>query len=130
MNVLATALSRAMTESTHDLVVLDRDSGDWNRYPWPEVHARAEAVAVRILDGPDGAVGLVGEPTVEFVAAIVGTWLAGRALSILPGPVRGADDGQWAHSTLERFTGIGVGWCSARDGAGPVARQRLRPARA
>ena len=108
MNVLATALSRAMTESTHDLVVLDRDSGTWNRYPWTEVHARAESVAARILDGPDGAVGLVGEPTVEFVAAIAGTWMAGRALSILQGPVRGADVSQWARATLDRFTGVGV----------------------
>lgn len=101
-----------MTTSTHDLVLLDRDGGTWNRHPWPEVHARAESVAVRILDGPAdaaGAVGLVGEPTVEFVAAIVGTWLAGRAVSILPGPVRGADDTRWAQTTLDRFAGIGVG---------------------
>ena len=53
-----------------------------------------------ILAGPAGAVGLVGEPTVEFVAAIQGAWLAGRAVSILPGPVRGADAAQWADATL------------------------------
>ncbi|PRC49336.1 long-chain fatty acid--CoA ligase, partial [Mycobacterium sp. ITM-2017-0098] len=34
--------------------------------------------------------------------------LAGRSLSILPGPVRGADDRQWAQSTVDRFSGIGV----------------------
>jgi long-chain-fatty-acid--[acyl-carrier-protein] ligase len=108
MSVLATALSRAMTASSHDLVVLDRDSGGWNRFPWQEVHARAENVAARILDGPGGAVGLVGEPTVEVVAAIQGTWLAGRSLSILPGPVRGADPRQWASATGRRFGDIGV----------------------
>lgn len=43
------------------------------------------------------------------VAAIQGAWLAGRALSILPGPIRGADERQWAHSTAQRLTGIGVG---------------------
>ncbi|KWX56590.1 long-chain-fatty acid--ACP ligase MbtM [Mycobacterium sp. NAZ190054] len=108
MSALASALSRAMTSSPRDLILLDRTSGQWNRHPWPEVHARAENIAERVLNGPDGAVGLVGEPTVEFVAAIHGAWLAGRALSILPGPVRGADDRQWAHATAERFAGIGV----------------------
>lgn len=108
MTELATALSRAMTASTRDLVVLDRTSGEWTRHPWQEVHARAENIAERIVDGPSGAVGLVGEPTIEFVAAIQGAWLAGRALSILPGPVRGADAQQWALATTQRFTGIGV----------------------
>jgi long-chain-fatty-acid--[acyl-carrier-protein] ligase len=97
-----------MTASTNDLVVLDRASGDWVRHPWQEVHARAENIAERILDAPDGAVGLVGEPTIEFVSGIQGAWLAGRALSILPGPVRGADEQQWARATAERFAGIGV----------------------
>lgn len=109
MSVLADAMTRAMRTSERDLVVLDRDSGAWARHPWPEVHARAERIATRVLDGPGGAVGLVGEPTVEFVAAIQGAWLAGRAVSILPGPVRGADEHRWAAATLDRFAGIGVG---------------------
>lgn len=108
MSALAAALSRAMTSSANDLVLLDRASGQWIRHPYQELHARAENIAEQILDGPDGAVGLVGEPTVEFIAAIQGVWLAGRSLSILPGPIRGADDRQWAHSTAERFAGIGV----------------------
>jgi long-chain-fatty-acid--[acyl-carrier-protein] ligase len=108
VSVLATAVSQAMTASPRELVLLDRASGQWSRHPWQEVHARAENIAERVLDGPDGAVGLVGEPTVEFVAAIQGAWLARRAVSILPGPIRGADDRQWAQSTAERFAGIGV----------------------
>ena len=108
MSALATALSQAMTTSTNNLVVLDRASGQWTPHPWQEVHARAENIADRILDGPAGAVGLVGEPTVEFVAAIQGAWLAGRSLSVLPGPIRGADAQQWARTTAERFDGIGV----------------------
>lgn len=107
--MLAGALTRAMTRSVHDLVVLDQDSGTWQRHPWPQVHARAQGVAARILDADrPGAVGLVGEPTVELVAAIQGAWLAGRSLSILPGPVRGADPQQWARATLKRFHSIGV----------------------
>lgn len=81
-----------MTASSDELVVLDQDTGTWNRYPWQEVHARAELVAARILaEDSGGAVGLVGESTVDLVAAIQGVWLAGRSVSILPGPVRGAD---------------------------------------
>lgn len=108
MSVLASALTRAMTESNHDLVVLDRASGTWIRHPWSEVHLRAENVAARILDGPAGDIGLIGEPNVEFIAAIQGAWLAGRAVSILPAPIRGADPQQWAAATRQRFTNIGV----------------------
>ena len=94
MSVLATALSGAMRTSAHDLVVFDKAADAWTRRPWSQVYARAEGIASRILDQPQsGAVGLVGEPTADFVAAIHGTWLAGRSLSILPGPVRGADRG-------------------------------------
>ncbi|HXY67771.1 MAG TPA: long-chain-fatty acid--ACP ligase MbtM [Mycobacterium sp.] len=101
MSVLASALSRAMTASSDDLVVLDQDSGTWNRYPWQKVHARAELVAARILAEDSGG-------AVDLVAAIQGVWLAGRSVSILPGPVRGADPQQWAQSTLNRFIAAGV----------------------
>ncbi len=109
MSALASALTGAMTRSEHDLVVFDSDAGAWQHHPWPQVHARAQSVAARILDGDGiGAVGLVGEPTADLVAAIQGAWLAGRSVSILPGPIRGAEPGQWAHATLDRFHRIGV----------------------
>jgi long-chain-fatty-acid--[acyl-carrier-protein] ligase len=109
VSVLATALSRAMRTSAHDLVVFDREAETWTRHPWPQIHARAESIAARILDEPQlGAVGLVGEPTADFVAAVQGVWLAGQSLSILPGPVRGADPQNWARATLTRFAGLGV----------------------
>ena len=108
MSALASALTEAMTTSVHDLVVLDQETREWSRHPWPEVHARAENVAARALDDDAGAIGLVGEPTVELIAAIQGGWLAGAAVAILPGPVRGADPAQWAQATLTRFDGIGV----------------------
>ena len=109
MSVLAEAVARAMQTSPHDLVIFDLDTESWNRYPWPEIHGRAEIVSARVLDEEQpGAVSLVGEPTADFVAAIQGAWLAGQSVSILPGPIRGADPQHWARSTLTRFTGIGV----------------------
>lgn len=109
MNVLAAAMREAMTRSPHDLMVLDKDTDAWSACPWPEVHGIAESVATRLLQQDHvGAVGLVGEPTIELVAAIQGAWLAGAAVSILPRPRRGADPSEWAHSTLSRFSGIGV----------------------
>ncbi|GAS94957.1 long-chain-fatty-acid--CoA ligase [Mycolicibacterium canariasense] len=108
MNPLAEALRQSMTTSTNDLHVFDTEAGTWTRHPWAEVHARAENVAARICADGATAVGLVGDPNVELIAAITGAFLAGAAVSILPGPVRGADPKRWAQSTLARFDGIGV----------------------
>lgn len=108
MNELAAALSAAMTGAATSLHVLDTGSGEWEDHPWQEVHARAENIAERIVDDEVCAVGLVGEPTVELLAAIQGAFLAGAGLSILPGPVRGADPEQWADATVARFRSIGV----------------------
>jgi long-chain-fatty-acid--[acyl-carrier-protein] ligase len=110
MSELAAAMSRSMQTATTDLAIFDKETSEWQRRPWPEVHGLAEGIAAWLLDHDrPTAVGLVGEPTVEFIAAIQGTWLTGAAISILPGPVRGADLQQWADSTLTRFAGIGVG---------------------
>lgn len=109
MNVLTTALTAALTASTDDLVLFDTETRTWSRHPWTQVYARAENAADRIGQDGSRAVGLVGEPTVEFVSAIIGAFLAGAAVSVLPGPVRGADVGHWAQSTFTRFASIGVG---------------------
>lgn len=108
MTELADALSAAMRGAPTKLAVLDTDSDRWVHHPWQEVHARSENIATRIVDDGSAAVGLVGEPTVELVAAIPAAFFAGAALSILPGPIRRADPQQWAKSTLERFATIGV----------------------
>lgn len=105
-SALASTLTESMTNSNRDLVILDPKSGDWQRHPWPEVHARAENVAT-VIDG-QACIGLVGELTVEFLAGAIGTVLAGAAVSILPGPIRGADTYTWARATLNRFDGIGI----------------------
>lgn len=83
MSELAAVLTRSMQASAGDLMVLDRETSLWCRHPWPEVHGLAESVAAWLLDHDrPAAVGLVGEPTVELVAAIQGAWLAGAAVSI------------------------------------------------
>src|SRR5262245_54443790 len=109
VNPLAGALREAMVGSPHDLVVLDRETDTWQRRPWPEVHGIAESIAAYLLGrNQPGAVGLVGEPTVELIAAIQGSWLAGSGVSILPRPQRGAEPSEWAQATLARFHSIGV----------------------
>lgn len=107
MNSLAAALTEAMTTSARDLVLLDR-AGDWRRHPWSDVHVRAQNVAERIADVDAAAVGVVGEPTVEMIASILGSFLAGRGVAVLPGPIRGASTEQWAGTTLARFTAAGA----------------------
>lgn len=109
MSVLASKLTGAMTTSNHDLVVFDRIADRWQHYSWGDVHTRATAVAARIRDDDAGDVGVVGEPTVDVVAAVIGALLAGVAVSVLPDMVRGADPPQWAETTVRRFAGIGVG---------------------
>ncbi|MGU3650212.1 long-chain-fatty acid--ACP ligase MbtM [Mycolicibacterium sp. A43C] len=106
MNVLATALADTLSRSPRDLVLLT--DKQWSRHPWQEIHARAGTAAERLLDQDIRRVGLVGAPTAELVSTIIGALYAGAAVSILPGPIRGADATQWAQATLERFRGIGV----------------------
>lgn len=106
MTALATALHEAMRGSDSALHVLD--GGTWTRHPWPELAARAENAATRVLDDAAPAVGVVGEPTVELIAGVFGALFAGSAVSILPGPVRGADADHWAEATLDRFVGVGA----------------------
>ncbi|MFI5509666.1 long-chain-fatty acid--ACP ligase MbtM [Mycobacterium sp. NPDC051804] len=106
MNKLATALANQLSSSGSFLAVLD--DGQWTRHPWPEVHARSQNVAEWLLNDNVTALGLTGEPTVELIAAILGAFQAGVAVSISHGPVRGANADQWAHTTLGRFAGMGA----------------------
>ncbi|HEX5142656.1 MAG TPA: long-chain-fatty acid--ACP ligase MbtM [Mycobacterium sp.] len=100
-----------MGQSTRDLVIYHKGTDQWHRYPWARVHELARAIAARILDRADGAcptVGLVGEPSLEFVATLPAVWIAGGSFTVAPGPVRGADPARWAATTLERFQTAGV----------------------
>ncbi|ADG96866.1 AMP-dependent synthetase and ligase [Segniliparus rotundus DSM 44985] len=110
-NRLAAKISEAMLSTSADLVIMDAETREWSRFPWGEVHARAEAVAADLLDradGPVGTLGLIGNPTVDIVASVLGAWLAGGSVSLFPGMVRGADLGRWAETTLGRCAQIGV----------------------
>ncbi len=106
MNSLAAAFASRLSSSGNCLYALD--NGQWRRHPWPEVHARSENVAEWLLNNDVNAVGLTGEPTVELIAAILGAFQAGAAVSIAHGPVRGADSDHWAQTTLGRFVGMGI----------------------
>ena len=91
VSVLATALSRAMTESTSDLVLLDRESGTGSAIRGRRCTPAPRTSPSASLDGPDGAVGLVGEPTRRVHLGDPGR-LARRTLAVdpaHPGPRRG-----------------------------------------
>ncbi|BBY79583.1 long-chain-fatty-acid--ACP ligase [Mycolicibacterium pulveris] len=103
---MAAALAERLSNSDNFLAVLQ--DGRWTRHPWPEVHARAENVAEWLRNDDVAALGVTGEPTVELIAAILGAFQAGAAVSIGAGPVRGADADQWAQQALTRFAGMGV----------------------
>ncbi len=107
VNPLASALAESLTASGNDLVLLA--DGQWTRHPWPEIYTRAENVADHLLNESVRCLGLVGEPTAELISAVIGAFLAGSAVSILPGPIRGADTAQWAQATVARFRGIAAG---------------------
>ena len=67
MNPLAAALTDTMSATSGQLAVLS--DGEWTRHPWPEVLEMAQNVADWLGNEDATALGLVGEPTVEFVAA-------------------------------------------------------------
>ncbi|MGZ8178382.1 long-chain-fatty acid--ACP ligase MbtM [Williamsia sp. SKLECPSW1] len=111
---LAAHVDAVLAASASDLSVYVADDDRWEHVPWRGVRARAHAIAACIRDRrPDGAdtaaaVGLIGDPTPDLVAALLGAWLIGSPVSILPGPVRGADPHRWAETTLTRFTDLGA----------------------
>ncbi|MGK2868594.1 MAG: long-chain-fatty acid--ACP ligase MbtM, partial [Mycobacterium sp.] len=106
-NPLASALAESLTAGGNNLVLLT--DGQWIRHPWPEIYARAENTAEYLLNEDVRCLGLVGEPTAELISAVIGAFLAGTAVSILPGPIRGADTNRWAQATQARFRGIAAG---------------------
>ncbi len=108
MNALATALTEAMMSSAGELVVLDREADAWRPYAWGDVHARAQQAAAFFDATNSTFVGLIGEPTIDLVAAMFGALISGRSMSILPAMTRGADAAQWATATLRRFDDIGA----------------------
>lgn len=85
MSRLVEHLSTALTTSSCDLHVLNDDHETWSAHPWGEVYARAENFAEAVHDrGPAEAVALIGEPNIEFLSAIFGSWLAAPASRCYP----------------------------------------------
>ncbi|GAA4665183.1 long-chain-fatty acid--ACP ligase MbtM [Gordonia humi] len=103
----------AMLGTDTSLSVLNPETGEWDSKTWRDVHARSVEIATALLDDRDraagAAVGLIGDPTLDLIAAIPAAWLAGVPVSMLPGPIRGADRRRWAQTTVDRFASIGVG---------------------
>ncbi|QNG19995.1 AMP-binding protein [Rhodococcus triatomae] len=108
---LVSEISAAM-DTGRTLGVLDKADGSWIRRPWSDVYLRAEAYAARLLDprsgSPTAPVAVVGEPTAETVSVLCGAWLAGRAVTVLAGPVRTATPEAWVRRTLDQFETLGV----------------------
>jgi hypothetical protein len=84
MSSLAAAFAERLSSSENHLVVLD--DGTWIHHPWPEVHARSQNVAEWLLNDEVTALGLIGEPTVELIAAILGASSPGPRCRSSPDP--------------------------------------------
>ncbi len=109
---LASTIDAAMVSGAGTLSVFDPSADRWERRPWCEVRERAAQIATwirseRAVDRR-AAIGLLGDPTVDLVAGVHAAWLTGSPVSILPGPIRGADEQVWAASTAARFAAVGV----------------------
>ncbi|WP_066913725.1 AMP-binding protein [Millisia brevis] len=110
-NRLAAIVAGSTVESVDHLHVWHGSEKLWKALPWNQIHERAKQIGARIVaDCPDGPrpVALLGDPTVDQIAAIIGTWFVGASITIVPGPIRGADPQQWARATAARLTSLGV----------------------
>ncbi|MGU3293013.1 long-chain-fatty acid--ACP ligase MbtM [Williamsia sp. M5A3_1d] len=109
----ARLIDTAISGSDAVLSVFDMSTEQWVQRPWRTIRERATEIAtwidtVRAGRPAGAAIGLIGDPGPDLVAAVHAAWLSGSAISILPGPVRGADDARWAVGTAARFVDIGV----------------------
>ena len=83
---------RAGAGRTGTLAVLGGDGGIAASLPWSGVHERASRMAAHLAGAGIGRgcrVALLGDTSVDLVAAIQAVWLAGAAVTVLPPPTRG-----------------------------------------
>jgi long-chain-fatty-acid--[acyl-carrier-protein] ligase len=108
---LAQTIEAALRDNPRPLVILDRRTNTWQTYSWDSIYQLGCRVAADLRRGTAKAartpVGIVGEPTAELVGIIIGSWIAGRSIAVLPGSVRGASATGWAQATVARLSDIG-----------------------
>ncbi|WP_330234132.1 long-chain-fatty acid--ACP ligase MbtM [Nocardia sp. NBC_00508] len=108
-DVLAETVTVALRDSTRELVIWDSPGRQWRRLTWSQIYRMGESIAAEFADrGESGPIGLVGDPSAELVACVVGAWLAGKSIIIVPGPMRGLEGREWAAHTAERLRSVGV----------------------
>jgi len=93
------------------LMILDRHTNIWQAHSWQSVYELGCRVAADLRCGTEKAertpIGIVGEPTVELAGIIIGSWISGRPIAVLPGSVRGASADGWAQATVVRLSDMG-----------------------
>jgi fatty-acyl-CoA synthase len=80
---------------TGTLAVLGGDGGVAVSLPWSAVHERARRMSTVLAGvgiGPGSRVGLLGDTTIDLVAALQAVWLCGAAVTVLPPPTRSGDN--------------------------------------
>jgi long-chain-fatty-acid--[acyl-carrier-protein] ligase len=126
-NALITAIL-AVQETAENLHILDSD-GSWGARRWPDVLTTAEAVAARLNSTQKAAipspVAVISEATFETVAVVLGSWMAGRALTIQAGPNRFAKLDAWSEHTVQSLRRLGVRDVFTRGTAGKALAERL-----
>jgi long-chain-fatty-acid--[acyl-carrier-protein] ligase len=108
---LVQTIEAVLRDNSRSLMILDRHTNVWQAHSWRSVYELGCRVAADLRCGTEEAertpIGIVGEPTVELAGIIIGSWISGRPITVLPGSVRGACADGWAQATLVRLRDIG-----------------------
>lgn len=112
VNVLVDAI-RDAANSGSGLRTLDSASGSWSPRRWSDILVVAESVAAQLVardagSTPPPAVAVVGEPSADMVAVVVGAWMAGRPSTIIAGPNRLMSLDAWTSQLDVKFRELGV----------------------
>jgi long-chain-fatty-acid--[acyl-carrier-protein] ligase len=108
---LVHTIDEALRDNSRSLMILDRHTNTWRAHTWQSVYEIGRRVAAELrcdTDEPERApIGIVGEPIAELASIIIGSWIGGRAIAVLPGSVRGASADGWVQTTVQRLREIG-----------------------
>lgn len=135
---LVQTIEAALRDNSRSLVILDRHTNVWQAHTWQSIYELGCRVAADLTSGTGQAdrtpIGIVGEPTAELASIVIGSWIAGRPITVLPGSVRGASADGWAHATVGRLSDIGcqivysngIQLEQLRSGAGTLTLRDMR----